>query len=132
MSLFAGQVAVVTGAAGGIGTAVPHRLAAAGATVCIVGRKPDALEAAARDAVSAGGRCLVCPADLTADSDLAPLRLTLERETGWIDVLIHCAGAHSLARFTDAGVEHLDRLFRASRCRSRADHAPPLGHDGWA
>jgi len=112
MTLFAGQVAVVTGAAGGIGTAVSLRLAAAGATVCLVGRKPDALKAVARDAESIGGRCLLCPADLMVPSDLATLKVCLEHDPGRVDILIHCAGELSLGSFTEAGVDDLDRLYQ--------------------
>ena len=112
MTLFSGQVAVVTGAAGGIGSAVSLRLAAAGATVCLVGRKPDALKAVARDAESVGGRCLLCRADLMVPSDLATLKVRLEHDPGRVDILIHCAGELSLGGFTEAAVDDLDRLYQ--------------------
>src|SRR5260370_12687272 len=113
MTLFSGQVAVVTGAAGGIGSAVSLRLATAGATVCLVGRKPDALKAVARDAESVGGRCLLCPADLMVPSDLATLKVRLEHDPGRVDILIHCAGALSLGGFTEPAVDSLDRLYQS-------------------
>jgi len=47
-----GKVAVVTGASKGIGLATARMLAAAGASVLLTSRKPDALEAAAADIVT--------------------------------------------------------------------------------
>ena len=60
----AGSVCVVTGASRGIGLETARRLAAEGARVVLVGRGPEALEAAAAEA---GGEALI--ADVTEPSD---------------------------------------------------------------
>ena len=44
-----GKVAIITGGSEGIGKAAAHRMAAEGARAVIVARRPEVLEAAARD-----------------------------------------------------------------------------------
>jgi 3-oxoacyl-[acyl-carrier protein] reductase len=86
-SALAGKVAVVTGAAGGIGLATAKRLAAEGAkVVCVDLPGNDALQGAA-DSVNG----VALPLDITAD--VAPARLAeVATEHGGIDLLIHNAG----------------------------------------
>jgi len=56
------QVVVITGASGGIGAAVAEGAAARGASVVLVARRAEALQAVA---TRCGGRALVIPADVT-------------------------------------------------------------------
>ncbi len=114
MSVFAGQVAVVTGAAGGIGSAISHRLAADGATVCVVGRKPDRLRAVVQNVEEVGGHGLMCLADLLVASDIDDLTARIEQQLGAADILIHCAGVLSLGRVGEAGIEELDRQYQVN------------------
>src|SRR6185503_3374214 len=51
-----GKVAVVTGAASGMGRATAHLLADEGAAVAVLDRTPDSLEAVADDIAGNGGR----------------------------------------------------------------------------
>ena len=64
----AGRVAVITGAGTGIGAAVTRRFAADGATVVLVGRRPQPLYDAA---AQLGDRALVAVADATSATDMA-------------------------------------------------------------
>ena len=57
---FAGQVAIVTGGVGGIGSAIARRLAAGGARVIAADIAPDTLQRAA-DIVSAGAEVAAHP-----------------------------------------------------------------------
>ena len=50
MGTFAGQVAVITGASRGMGKAIALKLAAAGATLCLIGSNQKALQKTAQDA----------------------------------------------------------------------------------
>src|SRR5262245_49516850 len=72
------QVAVVTGAGSGIGKAISKALAAAGATLCLVGRNREKLEETADDIRTSGFRVTVSPTDLTLDSQVEQLKSRLE------------------------------------------------------
>jgi 3-oxoacyl-[acyl-carrier protein] reductase len=89
---FAGRVALVTGASGGIGAELSARLADAGAAVAVhYASNPEAAERVRSQIVAGGGRAAVFAADL---SDVeAPERLVdaADRELGPVDVL--CANA---------------------------------------
>jgi len=116
LELFAldGRVAVVTGAASGIGLATVRMLAAAGARVVLVGlpgQEPEliATELGERDGLSVEG--VAC--DVTNDDDLARLVETVRRRYGRLDVLVCSAGAAldegpHIATADDAA---LDRMF---------------------
>ena len=96
-----GKVALVTGAARGIGAATTKRLAAEGATVVLVDR-PDASRELDELARFVGGRDLAC--DIT-DPD-APARIaTVLSELGGVDVVVHNAGVtrdRTLGRMPEA------------------------------
>jgi NADP-dependent 3-hydroxy acid dehydrogenase YdfG len=108
MSELGGQIAVVTGASGGIGRAVSLRLASEGATVCLVGRDAGRLAAVGRSAEEAGGRCVSYTVDLAVDSHVDGLRQRIEREFGWLDILVHSAGGIALGRLEEVGVDDVD------------------------
>ncbi|MDW5318457.1 3-oxoacyl-ACP reductase FabG [Rhizobium sp. PL01] len=86
------KVAVVTGAARGIGRAVAERLAAAGAHVVIADR--DAAEAAvATSAIEqAGGKASAVSLDVTDRDQIAEVVKRLYAAHGGIDILVNNAG----------------------------------------
>jgi 3-oxoacyl-[acyl-carrier protein] reductase len=85
----AGRVAVVTGAARGIGAAIAHTLARDGATIVAVD-VPGAGEALARVANGAGGTALQL--DITAPDAAERLLAHVQERHGRVDVLVHNAG----------------------------------------
>jgi NAD(P)-dependent dehydrogenase (short-subunit alcohol dehydrogenase family) len=92
-----GRVAVVTGGSRGIGLAIAHGLAEAGADVVVASRKLDACERAAVDIASASGRRAIgvaCHVGRWSDCD-ALIDATLER-MGRLDVLVNNAGMSPL------------------------------------
>ena len=62
--LFAGQVIIVTGGGSGIGRCTAHELASLGATVALVGRKPDKLASVAAEMSEDGGTASTHPCDI--------------------------------------------------------------------
>lgn len=102
MPELAGRVALVTGASRGIGAAVAHRLAAAGADVAVVARTVEPgtshLDGSLAETVgrieAAGTRGLAVPADLAAaDFDAGAVVAAVEHGLGPVDVLVHNAAA---------------------------------------
>ncbi|WP_306392461.1 SDR family NAD(P)-dependent oxidoreductase [Telluria beijingensis] len=89
----AGKVALVTGGAGGLGSAICRRLAAAGARVVVgYNRSADAAHslAAALPAVADGHCALAAP--VTDSAALARLAAAIETRHGRLDILVNCAG----------------------------------------
>lgn len=87
-----GTVAFVTGASNGLGRAAAILLAQAGASVTIIARSEDALDAVAAEIAAEGGDCLAVTADLGSDADIAAaVRETIDR-FGKIDFMINCGG----------------------------------------
>jgi len=93
-SVLAGQRALVTGGARGIGTVIARRLAAAGAHVFVNYVQSDA---AARDTVAAieaaGGRATLAPGNLADPDALAAMMAPIV--DGGLDVLVHNAAIGS-------------------------------------
>jgi len=88
------RVAIVTGAAKGMGSAISLALAEEGAHVVLAAREPGPLEALADRLrrLERGKRYLAVPTDVTAEPSVAALaRRTLD-EFGRIDILVNAAG----------------------------------------
>ena len=86
-----GRVAVVTGAARGIGEAIAARLAAEGAAVYLADIDGDmAVEAAGRLSQS-GARASGVKTDITSEASIAELRRLIEGEHGRLDILVNNA-----------------------------------------
>jgi NADP-dependent 3-hydroxy acid dehydrogenase YdfG len=108
------QVALVTGAGGGIGGAVALRLAARGTALCLVGRGLDALESVAEPARATAARVELHATDLTRDDGVRELAAAVEREFGRLDVLVHSAGLIATGKPSEAPVEELDAQYAAN------------------
>ncbi|MEE8279585.1 MAG: 3-oxoacyl-[acyl-carrier-protein] reductase [Alphaproteobacteria bacterium] len=84
-----GKNALVTGASGGIGSAVAKALHGRGARVALSGRRVDALEALAGEL---GERAHVVPADLGRAGAAADLAKDAAAAMGGVDILVNNAG----------------------------------------
>jgi NAD(P)-dependent dehydrogenase (short-subunit alcohol dehydrogenase family) len=106
MDRLKGRIAIVTGAASGIGLATAKRFAAEGATVVMVGRREDEVRRAAE-----GGRHGLDPigADITKGTDLIALRDYVAASYGKVDVLFANAGIATFAPFGEVTEEAFDR-----------------------
>ena len=86
------QVAVVTGAARGIGAAIAERLAKMGAHVVLTARDVGLLNAVKSKIETAGGQAMVAACDLTDETAIANLAGKVRAQKGRCDVLVNCAG----------------------------------------
>jgi 3-oxoacyl-[acyl-carrier protein] reductase len=87
------QVALVTGAAKGMGRAIVLRLAGEGADCVLAAREAAPLEAVANEARKLGRRAVVVPTDVRdEDSVRAMVAAALDGLGGRIDILVNCAG----------------------------------------
>ena len=87
------SVAVVTGAASGIGLAAARRFAGLGLAVCLADLPGPALEAAAGAVSAAGARdTLAVPTDVSRPEEVAALEATVRARFGGTDVLMNNAG----------------------------------------
>lgn len=91
MGRLEGKVAIVTGAASGIGRASAKLFAAEGAAVVAVDRAKE-IEDTARAIADAGGRAIAMTADASAEADVAGAVDRAVREFGTLDVMFANAG----------------------------------------
>lgn len=105
-----GTAALVTGASSGIGAATARQLAGLGASVALVARRRDRLEALASVIEKEGGTALVIEADLTDRAQAqAAVDRTVER-FGQLDILVNNAGLMLLGPVVGADPEEWDRM----------------------
>lgn len=85
--------ALVTGASGGIGSAIAKAFATHGAKVVLSGTRQDALEAVAAEIEAfAPGKAIVIAANLSDAKDIERLAAEAEAALGRIDILVNNAG----------------------------------------
>ena len=102
----AGKVALVTGAAGGIGAATARRLLADGACVLLTDRDETSLEPARGSLTTAHGKDVVRAAvcDVTDEAQVAAAFATCAVEFGGLDILVCNAGLASSAPIEETTV----------------------------
>lgn len=104
----AGRVALVTGAASGIGRAVAERLADEGACVVIVDLDGDAAE---KVTASIGpDRALAVSADVSSEADVDAAFDAAARCFGGVDLVVNNAGFARAADLVDTSIDDWDRL----------------------
>ena len=90
---FAGAVAAITGAAGGIGFALAQEAVRRGASVVISDIREDALADARNRLLALGGDVLALRADVTKSADVEELAVASVDRFGKVNVLFNNAGA---------------------------------------
>ena len=87
-----GRVAVVVGGTSGIGQAIAHGLAEAGADVVPTSRRAEQCEAAAAEIEKRGRRSLRVPSDVTDRASLEKLLAESVKAFGKVDIMVNAAG----------------------------------------
>ena len=111
MGRFDGKVALITGAASGMGRAVSVRLASEGAQVFGVDVNDEGLAETASEVAGSGGRMETQRADLGAVADCRAAAAGCVDAFGRIDVLGNIAGLSWQDRVEDVTEEGWDRMF---------------------
>jgi 2-dehydro-3-deoxy-D-gluconate 5-dehydrogenase len=105
-----GNVAIVTGAGGGIGKAAAVALAEAGADLALVGRNVEKLDATAAAVKEAGRRALVVEADVTDEAQVKSACDRVTGEFGRADILFNNAGITSPKLLADMPLDEWRRI----------------------
>ena len=121
----AGRVALLTGAAGGIGAALAHELAAAGARLALLDVDAERLQAVAETLRAAGHPAAVFPCDIRDPAACADAVRGAEAALGDIDLLINNAGTSHRSLFEDTDLSVIRRVvevnfFGAVHCTAAA------------
>jgi 2,3-dihydroxy-2,3-dihydro-p-cumate dehydrogenase len=130
----AGQVAIVTGAASGIGRVIAQRLAADGARLVIADAAAHALERAAAGLRESGAEVAVHVGDLAQETVAAALAATALARFGALEVLVNNAGGGVILPFLEHTPETLRQTIDRNLwttiwcCRSAL---PPMQRAGY-
>jgi NAD(P)-dependent dehydrogenase (short-subunit alcohol dehydrogenase family) len=108
---FTGKVALVTGAAAGMGLATAHAFAEAGAAVVLADFKEDVVKAAAQKLAAEGHKVLAVRCDVSEDTQVAAMVDRAVAEFGRLDAAFNNAGvmAH-ISPVAESSREDWDRV----------------------
>jgi citronellol/citronellal dehydrogenase len=111
--LFGGQHIIVTGGGSGIGRCTAHELAALGAQVALVGRRPEKLAAVASEIVEAGGATPTTHAcDIRMEEQVVRTVEAIAAAHGRIDGLVNNAGGQFAAPLKDMSQKGWETVVR--------------------
>jgi NAD(P)-dependent dehydrogenase (short-subunit alcohol dehydrogenase family) len=114
MMVWQNQVAVVTGAARGIGRATARRLARQGAAVCVnYVARADAAETLVQEIRAEGGRAIAHRADVADAAQVEEMIERATRELGPVSILVNNAGVSlqaTLETYDPAAMERMRRV----------------------
>lgn len=107
-----GKVAVVSGAAQGLGQATARALSAAGADLMLVDRNLEGAETTAHEARRLGRKAIASSCNVSDPDAIADLFQHVDREFGRIDFLGNIAGDGHLAKPEDLTIADLHRVLQ--------------------
>jgi 3-oxoacyl-[acyl-carrier protein] reductase len=105
-----GRVAVITGAANGVGRGIAEVLSREGAPVVIADIDADAAEGFAAELRDGGGDAIAVETDVADAASLESMAAAALERWGRIDILAANAGVYPAAEVTEATDELLDRI----------------------
>ncbi len=110
MARLTGKVAIVTGAANGIGRAIAIRLAGEGAKVALADIQLDSAEQAAADIRRTGAAGIAVALDVTKLDEAIAAADRVESELGPIDILVNNAGWDVVLPFVESTPDLWDKV----------------------
>jgi citronellol/citronellal dehydrogenase len=111
--LFAGRHIVITGGGSGIGRCTAHELAALGARVALVGRRPEKLATVAAEIAAAGGAPATTHAcDIRVEEEVQRTVAAIVEAHGRIDGLVNNAGGQFAAPLKDISQKGWETVVR--------------------
>ena len=110
----ANRTVLITGASGGIGGAIARQLVTRGASLILVNRQREKLEALAGELRAAGGEVLTLVGDLSVAGQPASLVQSAIEQAGSVDVLINCAGVQNFGFFAQESAADTATLFNVN------------------
>ncbi len=107
---FSGKVALVTGAAAGMGLATAKAFAQAGAAVVLADYQEEAVKAAAEKLVGAGHKAIAVACDVSDDAQVAAMVDRTVAQFGRLDAAFNNAGVMARIAPTAESTEDWDRV----------------------
>lgn len=145
------KIALVTGAAQGIGRGIALRLAKDGADIALVDLKQDQLDAVAKEITALGGKATTFVADVSDRAQVFAAVDHAEKELGGFDIIVNNAGIAQVKPLDDVTPDEVERIYRinvngvlwgiqaaAKKFRERGHKGKIInassiaGHDGFA
>ncbi|MFI6585812.1 SDR family oxidoreductase [Embleya sp. NPDC050493] len=106
----AGRIAVVTGAASGMGAETARLLAAHGAHVALLARREDRLKDLAAEITAAGGTALAVAVDVTDQDSVDAGAARIRAELGRVDLVVNSAGVMLPNPLDDGRIDEWTRM----------------------
>ena len=110
----AGKVALVTGAASGMGRATAHLFADEGAKVAVLDRNGDGVTTVVGEILAAGGVAKGWTLDLAQSEAIAPVVVEIAEHFGGLDILINNAGVYQFAPLENVTEDEFHREFNTN------------------
>lgn len=114
MASFKGQTAVITGGGTGVGAAVSLALAAAGASIYLIGRRLNRLELVAAQARDLGADAACSSADISSNSGQAEAARRIKADLMGVDILVQNAATYAAASIEHADLSDFDRQYQTN------------------
>lgn len=104
------ETVVITGASAGVGRATVREFARRGASIGLIARGKEGLEAARREVEGAGGRALALPTDVADAEQVEAAAELVERQLGPIDIWVNNAMTSVFAPIKETTAEEFRRV----------------------
>ena len=114
MNVLRDQLALVTGASGGIGGAISTALAKHSARLILMGRDGTKLLACEKELRSSTSSLETCVCDLTKPEQIDEACAHISDKYGRLDILVHCAGVIEHGSLADAPLASMDLQYAAN------------------